>query len=110
MAAIKTLPPPGPSPLTLKHTVGFELSASPCNMSFPATSPNGTWWDAPIILGGAETVRVRSQSVDKPMCVRYNWYNAACMPSVGPELCAIYGTGFNGELFPAPLFIMDIDS
>ena len=78
-------------------------------MSFPATSPQGTWLDASIVHVTTVSVHVRSDSVQKPMCVRYNWYNAACMPGIGPEMCAIYGTGFNNELFPAPLFIMDID-
>ena len=95
--------------LTLKHHVGFEVSPKPCNMSFPEVDTAG-WVEAAITGSAGATVTITGTGPAK--CVRYNWYQAACMPSVGPELCAIYGDSADwtlGDTLPAPPFIMHVE-
>ena len=94
--------------LRLKHGVGFELSGADCDLSFPAQAANGTWIDARVTGSDDSTVTVAADGLAKPLCVRYNWYNAACMPAVGPELCAIYGKAALDEWLPAPPFIRSV--
>jgi sialate O-acetylesterase len=94
--------------LSLKHHVGFELSPKPCDMSFPEVETAG-WVEAAITSSVGSTVTVTGTAPAK--CVRYNWYQAACMPKAGPELCAIYGNSADwtlGDTLPAPPFIMDV--
>ena len=94
--------------LRLKHGVGFELSGANCDLSFPAQAANGTWIDARVTGSDDSTVTVAADGLAKPLCVRYNWYNAACLPAVGPELCAIYGKAALDEWLPAPPFIRSV--
>ena len=42
------------------------------------------------------TLALNKTDTGDPKCVRYNWYNAACMPTAGKGLCAIYGAGAGG--------------
>eukprot|EP01052_Picozoa_sp_SAG31_P004232 SAG31_NODE_174_length_21353_cov_23.387974_2_plen_251_part_00 len=98
--------------LSLKHHVGFEVSAKPCDMSFPEVDTAG-WTEVPITgsAGTSVTITGSGAGAAPPKCVRYNWYQAACMPAVGPELCAIYGDSADwtlGDTLPAPPFIMDV--
>lgn len=98
------------APLQLKHGVGFECSPSPCNMTFPSSEPHGTWLPANVssVTSAAITLHCADFNGTTPRCVRYNWYNAACMPVVGPEMCAVYGRGALGLWLPAPLFVMQV--
>ena len=97
--------------LSLKHHVGFEVSPKPCDMSFPEID-TADWAEAAITGSAGATVTIMgSGGSAAPKCVRYNWYQAACMPAVGPELCAIYGDSADwvlGNTLPAPPFIMDV--
>jgi sialate O-acetylesterase len=101
----------GGGKLTLKHHVGFEVSAKACDMTFPEKDTAG-WTEASIASATATTVTVTAPAaVPHPMCIRYNWYQAACRPAVGPELCAIYGESADwtlGQTLPAAPFIMDV--
>lgn len=95
--------------LSLKHPVGFEVSPRPCDMSFPSPDTAG-WVEAAITGSAGATVTVSGGSAP-PKCVRYNWYQSACMPALGPEMCAIYGDSADwtlGDTLPAPPFIMDV--
>ena len=101
----------GGGPLTVKHGVGFEVSGSPCDMTFPYKAAKGTWFSAPVIGSKGSTLTVGAANLTATAkCVRYNWYNAACMPAVGPGLCALYGVGAFGMLLPAPPFVLDVAS
>ena len=70
----------------------------------------GTWRTAPIVDAAATTITLALNKTDTgdPKCVRYNWYNAACMPTAGKGLCAIYGAGAGGVWLPAPPFILAV--
>ena len=96
----------GEESIHLKHGVGFEYSPHACNVSFPDVEKQGTWFEATVASTGGSDVTL-STGTGHAQCVRYNWYNAACMPTVGPELCAIYGQGALGQWLPAPPFILD---
>eukprot|EP01046_Picozoa_sp_COSAG06_P029569 COSAG06_NODE_2749_length_6349_cov_6.086400_3_plen_79_part_00 len=60
-------------------------------MSFPEVD-TADWGEA-AIMGSAGAIVTIMGGVGSvaPKCVRCNWYQAACMPAVGPELCAICG-------------------
>lgn len=109
----------GEKPLKIKHGVGFEVSAEACDLSFPNKVAQGTWFDAPVAVGrvgggnienNAVIISTAALGTAVAKCVRYNWYNAACMPALGPELCAIYGVGVFDSWLPAPPFILDVAS
>lgn len=91
----------GTAPLRVKHGMGFETSVAPCNWSFPAVEPDGTWQDATVLATGDASVTLAGTA----RCVRYNWYNAACSPAAGPFGCAVYGQAALGMWLPAPPFI-----
>ena len=100
----------GSKALKIKHGVGFEVSGVACDYTFPYKVPKGTWVGAPILKSNKDTVSISTAALNgtAPMCVRYNWYNAACMPAIGPELCAIYGNAAFGSWLPAPPFILEV--
>ena len=95
----------GGIPLQLRHAVGFEYSPNACNMKFPNAEPQGTWEVGMVVASDGATVTIETNGI-LALCVRYNWYNAACMPGTGPKMCAIYGKAASDQWLPALPFVM----
>eukprot|EP01050_Picozoa_sp_SAG11_P009334 SAG11_NODE_869_length_6814_cov_3.266865_2_plen_1291_part_00 len=103
----------GKTSFELRAKTGFETSPLPCDFSFPAGTTTEGWVPATVIedeapptlaANGDYIVTIRPGG----KCVRYNWYNAACSPTAGTGLCAVYGTYAGSIALPSPPFIIDV--
>eukprot|EP01084_Bolivina_argentea_P254232 427379_1 len=89
----------GKEGVEVRNNVGFEMF-------------NGTnWFDAfdGIMMNDDYSVIVKIpvlNSNDKVLKIRYNWYQAPCMPLVGPYNCAIYD---KQSQLPATPFIFEVN-
>jgi len=81
----------GAQGIQVKHGVGFEILQ------------NGHWIETPVIQHQKNSVTVAAGA--NTTAVRYNFYQAACMPEVGIEMCAIYALE---EGLPAPPFVLSL--
>ena len=85
------------SGLVLKHSVGVEVYQP------IAIAPFHVWVMTPIVRSDATSITAARSWTSNISHVRYNWYQAPCLPEEGPIMCAVYADGL-----PAPPFVLPV--
>ena len=85
----------GDSGLRLKHSVGVEV--------YQPSAAGPVWVLTPIVRSDATSITVARSWTSNVSHVRYNFYQAPCMPNTSTLLCAVYA-----DDLPAPPFSLPV--